>query len=120
VCVCVRALPTVRYHDTKSHLCNASSATSGVMSEDTCRFYAAQMLLGLEALHKQSIIYRDMKPDNVLLDLRGDCRLSDFGVSVRVGPETDFTARGRAGTPGYQAPGTTLASGHMLSYVMLK
>lgn len=36
----------------------------GVMTEAECRFYAAEMILALESMHRQKIIYRDFKPDN--------------------------------------------------------
>jgi serine/threonine protein kinase len=69
---------------------------------DSCsaRYYAAQVLLGLEHVHKMSIIYRDMKLENVLLDAFGHCRLSDLGLAV----VTKVKIKGYAGTPGYTAP----------------
>ena len=51
------------------------------------RFYLASIVLGLEALHEQRICYRDLKASNVLLDARGQARLSDFGLSVDVSKE---------------------------------
>lgn len=71
-----------------------------VFTEKRARFYAAEVLLGLEALHNASIIYRDMKLENVLLDNEGHCRISDLGLAV----VTKVKIKGYAGTPGYTAP----------------
>mmetsp|Transcript_2019 Transcript_2019/g.3045 ORF Transcript_2019/g.3045 Transcript_2019/m.3045 type:complete len:530 (-) Transcript_2019:380-1969(-) len=66
------------------------------------RFYAGQVLLGLEHMHKLRILYRDLKLDNILLDSHGNCRLSDLGLCgiLPVGK----TKTRYAGTPGYMAP----------------
>jgi serine/threonine protein kinase len=81
--------------DLKFHLINA-----GRFTEKRARFYAAEVLLGLEHVHNASIIYRDMKLENVLLDHNGHCRLSDLGLAV----VTKVRIKGYAGTPGYTAP----------------
>eukprot|EP00461_Guttulinopsis_vulgaris_P000324 UN00324 len=81
--------------DLKFHLINC-----GKFSERRARFYAAQVLLGLEHVHSKSVIYRDMKLENVLLDQSGHCRLSDLGLAV----VTNVKIKGYAGTPGYTSP----------------
>jgi len=50
-------------------------------SEDVTRFYAAQIILALEELHNKCFVYRDLKLENILLDIEGNLRLTDFGLS---------------------------------------
>jgi protein-serine/threonine kinase len=49
--------------------------------ESRAKFYAVEMLLALECLHKNGVIYRDLKPENVILDAQGHLKLTDFGLS---------------------------------------
>lgn len=53
----------------------------GSFDEADSRFYICEILLGLEYLHSQGILYRDLKPENCLLDGEGHVRLTDFGLS---------------------------------------
>ena len=70
-------------------------------NEDRARFYAAEILLALEYLHSQKIIYRDLKPENVLIDSEGHIRLTDFGLSKIMDSTYTFSY---CGTPEYLAP----------------
>ena len=49
--------------------------------EVRARFYAAEIVLALEALHKKNIVYRDLKPENILIGFDGHIKIVDFGLS---------------------------------------
>ncbi|KAL1451098.1 hypothetical protein WDU94_003391 [Cyamophila willieti] len=73
----------------------------GVFNEDEMRFYAAEVILGLEHMHRRYIVYRDLKPANILLDEHGHVRISDLGLAC------DFSKKkphASVGTHGYMAP----------------
>lgn len=53
--------------------------------------YTAQITTGILHLHQMDIIYRDMKPENVLLDSQGQCRLSDLGLAIEIAPGKTVT-----------------------------
>jgi len=55
------------------------------LDEERCKFYVAEMILGIEAVHNMGYIHRDIKPDNVLLDSRGHIKISDFGLCKYIG-----------------------------------
>lgn len=72
-------------------------------SEDMVRFFAAELVSALEHLHSMDIVYRDMKPENVLLDADGHIHITDFGLSKdEVASEKGATTF--CGTPEYLAP----------------
>ncbi|KAJ3279193.1 camp-dependent protein kinase catalytic subunit, partial [Borealophlyctis nickersoniae] len=72
----------------------------GRFPEDMARFYAAEVGMGLSFLHSRNIVYRDLKPENVLIDATGHIKLGDFGFAKTVADTTNTFC----GTPCYIAP----------------
>lgn len=66
----------------------------------TARFYSACVMAGLEHLHERKIIYRDMKPENIALDIKGYAKICDMGLARFVCGKTNT----QAGTPDYMPP----------------
>lgn len=74
----------------------------GSLSEDTVRFYMAELSSALGFLHEKRIIHRDLKPDNILLDERGHAHITDFNIAVHYTERRLLT--GVAGSMAYMAP----------------
>ena len=75
------------------------------IDEQTSKFYLAEIILALEYLHSKDIIYRDLKPANILLDEEGHVKLADFGLA-KENVNSSNPARTLAGTPAYLPPET--------------
>jgi serum/glucocorticoid-regulated kinase 2 len=71
--------------------------------EEMVRFYIAQLILAIEYLHHQNVIYRDLKPENILVDLDGNIKLADFGLS-KEGIGDDDKTKSFCGSPAYLSP----------------
>ena len=79
--------------------------------EKRAKFYLCEILLALEDLHKRNIIFRDLKPDNVVLDKDGHCKLTDFGLS-KEGIDNDQYTKSFCGSIAYLAPEVLKKQGH--------
>ncbi|XP_065819997.1 serine/threonine-protein kinase MRCK beta isoform X3 [Labrus bergylta] len=74
------------------------------LPEDMSRFYVAEMVLAIHSIHQQNYIHRDIKPDNVLLDVNGHIRLADFGSCLRMMEDGTVQSSVAVGTPDYISP----------------
>ena len=79
--------------------------------ESRAKIYLCEILLALEELHKRDIIFRDLKPDNIVLDEEGHAMLTDFGLS-KEGVYDNFMARSFCGSLAYLAPEMVKRQGH--------
>ncbi|EOA37879.1 hypothetical protein CARUB_v10011475mg [Capsella rubella] len=120
----VRYLGTVREDDTLNILLEfvpGGSISSllekfGPFPESVVRTYTRQLLLGLEYLHNHSIMHRDIKGANILVDNKGCIKLADFGASKQVAELATITgAKSMKGTPYWMAPEVILQTGHSFS-----
>jgi len=80
----------------------------GRLPDGDARFYAGEIVLAFAYLHSQNIIYRDLKPENLLIDCEGHMKITDFGFAKEVEDRT-WTL---CGTPEYLAPEIIQSKGH--------
>ncbi|CAO0792052.1 unnamed protein product [Mucor circinelloides] len=76
--------------------------------DHVAKFYAAEVTLAIEYLHKKDVVYRDLKPENLLLDANGHIKITDFGFAKHV-PDITWTL---CGTPDYLAPEVIQSKGY--------
>jgi serine/threonine protein kinase len=77
---------------------------AGKFTEERAKFYTAEIVLALEYLHKAGVVYRDVKPENILIDSEGHVRLTDFGLSKGGLEENNGMTESFCGTTEYLAP----------------
>ncbi|XVE81555.1 hypothetical protein DITRI_Ditri15bG0074200 [Diplodiscus trichospermus] len=88
----------------------------GSFPESVVRTYTKQLLLGLEYLHKNRIVHRDIKGANILVDNKGCIKLADFGASKKVVELATINgAKSMKGTAYWMAPEVILQTGHSFS-----
>ena len=78
--------------------------TISLFDEKQVQFYGAELILALETLHQNKILFRDLKPSNILFTSRGHVQISDFGLAAVLKAENNYYTSGDVGTVGYQAP----------------
>ncbi len=81
------------------------------LHKDRARMYLCEVLLAIQELHSSEIVYRDLKPDNVVIDSEGHAMLTDFGLSKEGVKDADFT-KSFCGSVAYLAPEVLRKSGH--------
>ena len=111
--------------------------TCGALEEEYVRQYISEMVVALKYLHREGIIHRDIKPDNVLIDKNGHIKLTDFGLShmgivdaASTGAHyggsprspllsrdydedlSEMMLKSKVGTPDYMAPEILMGTGH--------
>ena len=74
-----------------------------MFEEHEAKFFIAEVVLAIEYIHTLDVIYRDMKPENILVDYDGHIKLADFGLA-KEGIADSKTAKSFCGSPAYLAP----------------
>lgn len=75
-------------------------------------FYSSQLICALETLHSKYVVYRDLKPENLIVDHTGNLKLIDFGFSKILKGNKDTRTYTNCGTLGYTAPEVIQGVGH--------
>jgi 3-phosphoinositide dependent protein kinase-1 len=76
----------------------------GSLSEEVTRFYAAELVEAVGFLHKNNVLHRDIRPENILISDQGHIILAGFGRSTKLGKEVEFDRGSFVGLPEYRSP----------------
>ena len=90
--------------DLRFHLCQKH-----LFSEEQTKFFLANLILGLEYIHKNNVIHRDIKPENLILESKGYLRITDFGIA-KIAQKCNY--QDTSGTPGYMSPEVIKSQNH--------
>ncbi|CAN9507628.1 unnamed protein product [Ophioblennius macclurei] len=74
------------------------------LPEEMAKFYLAEMVLAIDSVHQLHYVHRDIKPDNILLDMNGHIRLADFGSCLKLMVDGTVQSSVAVGTPDYISP----------------
>uniref|UniRef100_A0A3P8T9D5 Serine/threonine-protein kinase MRCK alpha n=1 Tax=Amphiprion percula TaxID=161767 RepID=A0A3P8T9D5_AMPPE len=74
------------------------------LPEEMAKFYLAEMVLAIDSVHQLHYVHRDIKPDNLLLDMNGHIRLADFGSCLKLMEDGTVQSSVAVGTPDYISP----------------
>ena len=80
----------------------------GLLNKEQTQYYGGSILLAIDYLHKQKIIYRDIKPENVMVNIKGYIKIIDFGTVKEIQDRTSTII----GTSHYMAPEITKGEGY--------
>ncbi|KAK9909485.1 hypothetical protein WJX75_003002 [Coccomyxa subellipsoidea] len=83
---------------------------SGPLKEDHARFYTASVVCGLEYMQERNLMWRDLKPENLLIETTGYVKMADFGFAKKLPPGQKSNTL--CGTPEYLAPELVTQAGH--------
>ena len=99
------SLPCIAYELAPNGDMFSNIKDSGRLPMPIMKFYAKQLIAGMNAMHKAGICHRDLKLENLVLDAEYNLKIIDFGLASTIeGEEGSSFSQERVGSPGYMAP----------------